>query len=324
MLDKRCKYKVRELQDFYLFIKYPRSHIYYAKYPAFKKVVSTGCIYIDDAYKKAYEIYGQLQTPLNNGSFIENMLSVYKDDKKRLRDLKYILTFIPDIKKPEQITTTSIAKLQQDILKTGVSGKTVNNYIYCLQKAFGVGFPEYIPLKYILVYRKCFPVSGFYGFFGKCQDRLHYLAFFTMTTGVRLGEIKLSYPVEIEGKRYIQINGTKTSNAVRRVPCLPQTEYAYDIIQGGFRASSYRQSVIEAGKLCGYDEAYIDENNIVFHSFRKMFKTVLESCNITSTWTEYYMGHSQTSSVKQLYFIGDSADDSDIYPKVIEALSRFV
>ena len=31
-LDKRCRYKIRETSEIYLFIKYPRSHIYYAKY----------------------------------------------------------------------------------------------------------------------------------------------------------------------------------------------------------------------------------------------------------------------------------------------------
>ena len=205
-----------------------------------------------------------------------------------------------------------------------MSGKSVNNYIYCLQKAYGIGFPEYIPLKYTPTYRKCFPVNKFYGFYSKCNNRLNYLAFFTMTTGVRLGEIKLSYPVELDGKKYLQVNGTKTANAVRRVPLLPETEFCYNQIQGGFRASLYKQSVIEAGKLCGFTEDFIEENHIVFHSFRKMYKTLLESCNITDTWIEYYMGHSQTSSVKQLYFVAEAADDSDIYPKVIEALKKLL
>ena len=325
MLDKRCKYKVRELQDFYLFIKYPRSHIYYAKFPGFQnKVISTGCMYIDAAYKKAYEIYGQLQTPLNNGSFIDRMFSVYKDDKKRTRDLKYVLKFLPDIKKPEQITSTRIVKLQQEILKTGVSGKTVNNYVYCLQKAYGVGFPEYVPLKYTSTYRKCFPISGFYGFYKKCQDRLHYLAFFTMTTGCRLGEISTCEPVTKNGRLYLKINGTKTENAVRTVPVLQETLDCIKYLKNGFRASCYKQSVIEAGKLCGFDESYIEDNNIVFHSFRKMYKTLLESCGVPNTFVEYYMGHSQTSKVNQLYFIGDAADDSEVYPKTIEALSRLL
>ena len=40
MLDKRCTYKIRECKDFYLFIKYKRTHIYYAKYPAYNKTLS--------------------------------------------------------------------------------------------------------------------------------------------------------------------------------------------------------------------------------------------------------------------------------------------
>ena len=142
-----------------------------------------------------------------------------------------------------------------------------------------------------------------------------------MTTGCRLSEIYLCEDLK---NGYLKINGTKTKNAVRTIPVLPETLACLEYLQSGFRTSAYKESVIEAGRLCGFDEKYIEDNHIVFHSFRKMYKTLLESCNINNNWIEYYMGHSQTRTVNQLYFIGSSADDSEVYPKVIEALRRFV
>ena len=56
MLDKRCTYKIRECKDFYLFIKYKRTHIYHAKYPAYNKTLSTGKTSIKKAYQEAYRI----------------------------------------------------------------------------------------------------------------------------------------------------------------------------------------------------------------------------------------------------------------------------
>lgn len=108
------------------------------------------------------------------------------------------------------------------------------------------------------------------------------------------------------------------------MPALPETIACLEYLQAGFRSAAYKESVVQAGSKCGFDSDYIEENHIVFHSFRKMYKTLLESCNINNTWIEYYMGHSQTSSVNQLYFIGSSADDSEVYVQVINALKRFV
>ena len=76
----------------------------------------------------------------------------------------------------------------------------------------------------------------------------------------------------------------------------------------------------------GIEKDYIEENNIVFHSFRKMYKTILESAEIPNIWIEYYMGHSieSSSDVNRLYFIPEAADDDIVYRKVIEAIGRVV
>lgn len=313
MLDKRCRYKVRELSSFYLFKKH--KSIYYAYYPQFKVTKSTGQTELRNAYNVAWELLATVKTKQNQ--------QLYKpyEDKKRQRDLKRVLSYI-DQNKP--LTTSVISKVQTKMLSEGLSGKSINNYIYVLRKAYKGDFPKFEAVAFTSTYRSCFPVPSFYHFFQKCHTRLHYLAFFAMTTGCRLGEIKTVEPVIKNGRQYLVINGTKTKNAVRTIPVLKETLDCIPYLRKGFKSASYKESVIEAGSMCGFDTTYIEENHIVFNSFRKMFKTLLESCNIPNTFIEYYMGHSQTSKVNQLYFIGESADDSEVYPKVIEALRRFV
>ena len=311
MLDKRCRYKIRHLQEFYLFVKHNR--IYYAYYPKLKITRSTSCTDLQSAYNSAWNILSGLDNYQN-----QLLYKPFENDKKRQRDLKRALTYI-DQSKP--LTSVAIVKMQNEMLKEGLSGKSINNYVYILRRSYTGVFPNWKPVEHVATYRSCFPITSFYGFWKKCNSRLHYLAFFTLTTGCRLSEIKTC---ENLGNGYLKINGTKTKNAIRTIPVIPETIECLQYLQKGFRSSAYKESVIEAGKLCGFDEKYIEENHIVFHSFRKMYKTLLESCNINNNWVEYYMGHSQTSTVNQLYFIGESADDSEVYPKVIEALKRFL
>ena len=315
MLDKRCHYKLRELSKFYLFVKHKK--IYYAYFPQYKISRSTKCTDLQKAYVAAWNIYDQLSNDCQN-----KMLYKPFTDKKRQRDLVHVLAMI-DQSKP--LTSSTIKSLQNKMLAEGLSGKSINNYIYVLRRSYQGKFPEWKSVEHTTAtYRSCFPVKSFYGFYTKCHTRLHYLAFFAITTGCRAGEIYNCEPLVTEDRLYLKINGTKTKNAVRIIPVLQQTLDCMEYLQAGFRTAAYKESVIEAGRMCGFDEAYIESNHIVFHSFRKMYKTLLESCNVNNNWVEYYMGHSQTSSVNQLYFIGSSADDSEVYPKVIEALRRFI
>ena len=314
MLDRRCHYKLRELSQFYLFVKHKK--IYYAYFPQFKITRSTGCTNMHDAYVTAWNIYDQLSNDCQN-----KMLYKPFTDKKCQRDLKRVLSFIDQSK---TLTSSTIKSIQTKMLAAGLSGKTINWYVYVLKRSYQGTFPQWKPLDFTTQYRSCFPVKDFYGFWQKCSTRLHYLAFFAMTTGCRAGEIYNCEQITIEDRLYLRINGTKTKNAVRTIPVLPETIACMEYLTAGFRTAAYKESVIEAGRMCGFDEAYIEENHIVFHSFRKLYKTLLESCNIPETFISYYMGHSQTNRVQQLYFIGSSADDSEVYPKVIEALTRFL
>lgn len=314
MLDKRCRHKVRELQQFYLFRKH--GYYFYAYYPQHNVTRSTGSLEIQEAYKRAWDIIGELTSKQNVQLYLPF------DDKKRQRDLQRVLQLI-DQSKP--LTSSAIRKLQNELLNQGLSGKSINNYIYILRKAYTGTFPEWNSVGHVATYRKCLPVTSLYGFYHKIgNDRLLNLAFFAMCTGVRVGEIKKCYPIDYNGRRYLQIDGTKTANAVRRVPLIPEAEEAFNRIQGGFRSSAFKESVIKSASICGFNADYVEANHIVFHSWRKVYKTLLESCNVSNNYTEYLMGHSQTNSVNRLYFIADAMDDSEFYTQVVNALNRLL
>lgn len=328
MLDKRCKYKLRDNRDFYLFIKYKQSHIFYAKFPAYNKTVSTGKYTLREAYIEAYRIYGTLgQETLE---FHKLLLDTYKNEfYKTFNMAKKLSGMLSDIKTLEQINLPRLVKLQNQLIKTGISGKSVNNYMSLLRKLFKNReynpFTNLSPVEHHKTIRKSFPIESFSGFEKHLNKHKYlYLAYISITTGIRAGEFKNSYPVVINSKNYLQVNGTKTENAVRRIPITQKTVEVFNEYKAnGFAKASWKDSVYMCADLIGLDKDFVDSNNIVFHSFRKMFKTILESNNINNLWIEYYMGHSieQSSDVNKLYFQPESADDSFIYNQVIDAMN---
>ena len=134
MLDKRCRYKIRECRDFYLFIKYNQSHIYYAKFPAFNKTRSTGQTTLRKAYQEAYRMM-DLFLKKEKVSFHKLLLDTYKDKEYRTYNAaKRLSEMLSDITDIEQITLARLVKLQKQLLDTGISGKSVNNYMSLLPK----------------------------------------------------------------------------------------------------------------------------------------------------------------------------------------------
>lgn len=327
MQDKRCKYKIRECKDFYLFIKHKESHIYYAKFPEYNKIASTGKTNIKQAYQEAYRIYGSLG--IATTPFHELLLNTYKDSYYKTYNMaKKLSGLLSDIKTLEQVTLQRLVKLQQQLLATGMSGKSVNNYMSLLRKLWKNKeynpFQNLSPMKHTKTIRQCFPIESFKEYGNHIyQHKYFLLPYIAITTGMRTGEFKTAEPVIIHNRLYLQINGTKTENAVRRVPIISKVADAFlHYKSNGFAKAAWKESVYMAGSLVGYDKEYVDKHNIVFHSFRKMYKTILESNNINNLWIEYYMGHSilQSSDVNKLYFNPLAADDSLIYEQVLKAL----
>lgn len=317
MLDRRYKYKARQLQQFYLFVKH--RNIIYAFFPEYKVTRSTGFTDIKNAYQKAFEIYDSFTEP--------KALYFTPTNKKRERELKHILSYFP--KNFSFITSSMVSKVQQKMLADGKSAKTVNNYMSLLKSCYNDTFPPYKNIEgHKAVYRHCFPLADLYGLFSKCETRLHFLYFFAITSGCRLGEIKTVEFFEKNGQDYLQINGTKTENAVRSVPIIPETKTAFEKarVQDGFRSSAYKESVYEVGQLLGYDKEYVDQNNITFHTTRKVYKTLLSSIvpALPNNYVEMLIGHSQTSDVNSLYFDAKSMDDSELAPIVTKELGRLV
>jgi len=124
MQDKRCKYKIRECKDFYLFIKHKESHIYYAKFPEYNKIASTGKTNIKQAYQEAYRIYGSLG--IATTPFHELLLNTYKDSYYKTYNMaKKLSALLSDIKTLEQVT------LPTDFLSANEK-KEETAPVYCL------------------------------------------------------------------------------------------------------------------------------------------------------------------------------------------------
>lgn len=236
MLDKRCKYRYKERHQFYLYIKYPQSHIYYAKFPEFGyKSISTGKTNLREAYIKGCEIYKYL--------FYNTTFDWGIEDK-------FILERLP--KTPDKLTVEIIQKIQNELLETGISGKTVNNRMGVLHKY--IAFP---PVAHKKVIRKCYPIEKLYGLGSQ-----YTLAFIAITTGMRKGEFDNCEAITDNGKLYLQINGTKTDNSVRKVPIIPETVKALeDYKKRKWTDRDFRKSVDEVGELIGIDPY---KDNIVF------------------------------------------------------------
>ena len=331
MLDKRCHYKVRECKDFYLFIKYKQSHIYYAKYPAYNKTLSTGQTTLKKAYQEAYRLMSTFSE--EKQSFHKLLLDTYKDSSTCTYNVaKKLSEMLSDITDIEQITLPRLVKLQKQLLDTGISGKSVNNYMSMLPKLWKnkeySPFTNLSPVEHKKVIRKCFPVTSMYHFYSHVSEHKYLLLpFISLSTGMRSGEFDSAEVITKNNRLYLQINGTKTENAVRTVPILKETAICLEEYKkNGFASRAGKNSVIMVGALVGYNEEYIATNSIVFHSFRKMYKTLLESASIPNLWIEYYMGHSIVSSsdVNKLYFQPEAADDTEVYEKVINVLYRLI
>ena len=310
-----------------MFIKHKESHIYYAMFPEYSRCVSTGERDLRSAYKKAYQIYYSIRE--NPQSFQKELLDMYRGGPQKYYNMAKRLTdLLSDIKSIEQVSLSRLVKLQQQLIDMGLSGKSVNNYMWLLRKMWKNReynpFSNLSPVEYRKQIRQSFTVNNFKGF-GKHISEHKYLLlpYIAISTGMRKGEFKTAEPVTENGRLYLKINGTKTDYSVRKVPISEKVLEAYRLFrENGFASKSYKMSVYMAGSITGFSKKYIDENNIVFHSFRKMFKTILESKNINNLWIEYFMGHSilQSNDVNKLYFNPLSADDSLVYKQVIEAM----
>lgn len=217
-------------------------------------------------------------------------------------------------KRPEDLTLAKAIQIQKAILATGVSGKTVNNRMGQLSKYIKVP-----PLQHTKVVRKCYPIEKLYHI-----GTNNILAFIGITTGMRKGEFHNCRVVTSNEKYYLQIDGTKTENAVRKVPIIPEMIPVIEEMKcHDWTDRDFRFAVDDIGRTIGIDP---HKDNIVFHSFRKCYKTAMMSVGIDQLWQEYFIGHSLDKSnvVSKVYFIPEAADDTIVYNQMCEMLRMFL
>lgn len=331
MLDKRYKHSLRITSPFYLYKKYPESGIFYVRFLD-GKTISTRTTNIEEAYNFAVNYTDRHQVGLR-----QYLLSCEGNDftRKRIVDLL-------DVDDYSLLTKPKLYNLQEDLLELGLSGKTVNNYISIfhgyikpLVKKGTIKNDPFIGLEKVShekQIRKCLPVSAFKNFDWN-KDKYSLLAYAAITTGARRGELMHLEKTDIQPKDdyfILHIRGTKTENADRYVPISKKAMYCLEsVINNNLATDSNIRDVarIISNRL-GYDDRYIEDNGICFHSYRKLFKTILTSANINKTIIETLIGHSTnnqaSNDVERIYFVAESADLSDAYKQVLDAMEKYL
>jgi integrase len=157
------------------------------------------------------------------------------------------------------------------------------------------------------------------------------LVHIAIVSGMRKGEIMRMSSDDIIKKDYgywLHINGTKTENAPREVPITEELvsvikRFDTKILNDRF----FAKSVLSLAEYLGYDKSYIKDNGIVFHSFRKVYKTLLTSNNINKDLIEEAIGHSQPTysmnSVDKSYLCLEMADRKKEHTLFIDSLKYF-
>lgn len=346
ILDKRCRHKLRFNQPYYLFLRNPRNHIFYVRYKD-GPTLSTGQIQINKAVEFAEKNFID-RTPQKID--LHYLLTHYylKDSKYVAYDRSHGITLddkavksaffrmikigelLPDCRTYKDVTRSRLIRLQEQLKELNFSAKTINNYMTDFRRIFNQLYDKelietnpFINLKQIKGEKKawtCFPINIIKG---KWDDSKYSLmAYIATATGARHGEF---FNWKMNGN-LLTIYGSKSVYSVRTVPIndtikskIEALEKMKDQVKNidYYYCSQHMQKVLN----------YYDQG-IVFHSFRKMYKTILTSANLNTTLIETLMGHTtnnqQSNDVERIYFVEDKADLSKAYRLVIEALEKYL
>jgi len=239
--------------------------------------------------------------------------------------------FIPFIRKSgarsiEDIDTPMLARFQDHMLKTVVS-KTVNDHISSVRMMFkrlvATGYVVTNPFAGLPSVKKgdskmtgCYEVGRVNGVFkrewGNPAHRL--LCLFIYTTNMRnceINKVRIGDIEEIDGAAFLNVRGTKTENAERRVPLHPfvrerMAEYANgrDLVfpqKGKTFVKLCSEANVSMGELMGYSPDELKAENIGFYSGRKFWKTLMASEGLGKDTEEYFMGHKVHGDVANTY-----------------------
>lgn len=179
------------------------------------------------------------------------------------------------------------------------------------------------------------------------------LGFIAIMTGQREGEIELLTSKSIiktkennETRFWLEIDGTKTKNANRIIPITKLTAYAIKCFCElkthknirFLKSKDYNQyCLLYFGQFCGYDSLEKIKNcndgksKIVFHGFRKMYKTFLTQENVNKDLIEFCLGHKSKmailrnshSNLNDTYLVLEKSDNLTAHKAITTALSYF-
>lgn len=361
LLDKRYKYSLRLTSPFYIFRKYKKSDIFYVRFKS-GKTVSTRKTSIQEAYDFAVN-YKEipLKTPEKNKSeTVQTVLSDYfnagskwleydrihgiTQSEKDLKTYRFYCRqaaeLLADVSSLKNITKARLHRLQEQLLQLGLSGKSVNNRMSVLHRVFKQLIDKEIincdPFNGLRncyhekQRRTCFPVENFKGYFASPDkmDATDLLAYCAIVTGARRSELARLRLCNIEKYKDIhilRIHGTKSEYSDRIVPLSEKAVCAIKLLMQKNIASGKKidNCTKIIGKRIGYTPEQIKNEGIVFHSFRKVYKTILTAANLNTSLIEMLMGHAinnqSSNNVERIYFVAEKADMSKIYKKVLSA-----
>lgn len=361
MLDRRYKYSLRLTSPFYIFRKYRRSDIFYVRFKS-GKTISTRKTNIQEAYEFAlgYKEQNSEKTEKKSETPQTIIRSYYTKGSKWikydeihgskysdivLRQNKFacekMAALLDDAEDFSKITKSRLHKLQEQLLSGGLSGKSVNNYLCILHKIFkqlvdkeiieNDPFAGLRNCSHQKQRRMCFPIEKFKGYFKNPGnlDKYDLAAYCAIVTGARRTELKNLRLSDIE--RYkdfyiLRIHGTKSEYSDRAVPLDEIQKKAVELMikKQILAPSTVGNNCAEViGGRIGFSLEQIRADGICFHSFRKMYKTILTTANLNTSLVETLMGHTtnnqSTNDVERIYFVADRADMSEVYKKVINA-----
>ena len=363
-LDKRYKYSLQIKKPFYLYRKYKKSGIFYVRFHN-GKTISTHSTNIQSAYDFAvnYLDYNQETNTKNQktNAFQETLRNYYVRGSKwteydKIHGSEYsdkvlsqnhfaclkMADFLADVKDFSSLTKSRLHKLQEQLLSSGLTGKSVNNYIAILHKIYKqlidkelVDSDVFTGLRNCSHEKKrrlCFPIESFKEYFksSKLLDQYDLLAYCAIITGARRSELQRLKKEDIEpcNDFYIlRIRGTKSEYSDRTVPLSSCGADAVKRMIDEKTATSRNLNKCTSyiGSRIGFSDEQIKADGICFHSFRKMYKTILTGANLNTSLVEVLMGHSTdnqgSNNVERIYFVSQRADMRDAYKKVINSLS---
>jgi integrase len=259
------------------------------------------------------------------------------------------------------ITAQAVYDFQIDCVNKNISSKNISDMLYALKllykRLMAQGVIEGSPFIGVRQVKRekskekgMFEVDKVKHIFNRVWENsgteyLFHLA--ACMTGMRNSEIRLLKAGDFEtinGIHFVNLtnsrndgSGMKTANAVRKIPLHNfvyeklrnyiaenrRTGYIFLNERGKiFSASEVSNMIGSAGIAIGVDRAYLQRQNITFHSWRHLFNTILyESGTISSDWIEYFMGHRQ-KGVKAVYTHLNTVEGRDACEKMLKVLEE--